>query len=814
MRDTSLGAKQGPGGSARRAAGVARTFRAGLAHHQQGRLARAETLYRRALAKDPGHADALHLLGVVAYQCGRHGVALALIERALPALGELPDAHLNHGNALLAAGRSDAAAASFRRAIALRPDYGMAHNNLARALFALGDYPAALESARRATALIPDFAGAQVNLAAALFALDRHAEAEAPLRRALGLTPEHAGLYRDLAKALEKQGKLDEALDSCRRAVALAAQDAVAHFDLGRLARAARRPDEALASYREAVRLRPDFAEAHNNLGNVLKEMGEPEQAIASYRQALALAPDDAAAHNNLGSALYGRTRLDEAVASFRRAIELRPDFAAAHHNLANTLDFQGRLDEAMASFARAIALQPAYASADWFHARKRLWDWANYRDDEARIRGRSDTHPFMSLAMSSTPAEQLDCGRRAAAKAAVPASAALPPRQPSPGGRIHIGYLSADFNSHAVAFLIAGLIEHHDRSDFDVVGYSLGRNDGSEIRTRLVAAFDRFVDLTADTDGDAARGIHHDAVDILIDLNAHTRGGRPGILARRPAPIQVNYLGYPGTMGADFIDYIIVDRFVVPADQQPFFSERLVHLPDCYQSNDDKRALASYTPSRGECGLPADGFVFCCFNNAYKITPDFFDIWMRLLRAVPGSVLWLLGAHPAGCVNLEDEAAARGIAPDRLVFAPRMPLGEHLVRHRLADLFLDTLPYNAHTTASDALWVGLPLVTCVGDTFAGRVAGSLLRAVGLPELATHSREEYEALALRLALDPPLLAGLRARLARNRLTCPLFDTARFARNLEAAYHRMQQCRIDGLTPAAFAVAETMPPPRQ
>ena len=298
---------------------------------------------------------------------------------------------------------------------------------------------------------------------------------------------------------------------------------------------------------------------------------------------------------------------------------------------------------------------------------------------------------------------------------------------------------------------------------------------------------------------------IRADAVDILVDLKGFTQNCRPAILAHRPAPIQVNYLGYPGTMGADFIDYIIVDPFVVPPDQQPFFSEQLVHLPDCYQCNDDTREIAQRTPSRSECDLPEQGFVFCCFNNSYKITPTFFDIWMRLLHVVPHSVLWLLDTNSSAKTNLVREAAARGIVPERLIFASRLPLPEHLARHRLADLFLDTLPYNAHTTASDALWAGLPVLTCAGNTFAGRVAGSLLRAVGLGELVTTTLEDYEAMALRLARDVELLTRLRVCLAQNRRSYPLFDTERYARNIETAYWRMWERWRAGRPPAAFSV---------
>jgi protein O-GlcNAc transferase len=353
---------------------------------------------------------------------------------------------------------------------------------------------------------------------------------------------------------------------------------------------------------------------------------------------------------------------------------------------------------------------------------------------------------------------------------------------------------------------VIAGLIEQHDRRRFDVIGYSCGSDDANAIRSRLAGAFDRFVDIRETSDRRAAELIQADAVDILIDLTGYTAYGRTAVLAHRPAPLQASYIGYSGTMGADFIDYIIVDRFLVPPDQQPFFSERLVHLPDCYLCTDDKREVPERTPTRAESGLPEAGFVFCCFNNAFKITPAFFDVWRRLLRAVPGSVLWLLDANPLARANLAREATARGVAPERIVFAPRRPVAEHLARHRLADLFLDTLPYNAHVTTCDALWAGLPVLTCAGHTFAGRVAGSLLHAIGLDELVTPTLDEYEALARRLACEPQLLAQLRARLLQNRQTHALFDTARFTRNIEAAYQQMWETWKAGRPPAAFSVS--------
>jgi protein O-GlcNAc transferase len=374
---------------------------------------------------------------------------------------------------------------------------------------------------------------------------------------------------------------------------------------------------------------------------------------------------------------------------------------------------------------------------------------------------------------------------------------------------RARIAYLSADFYQHATSYLMAELFERHDRKRFEPFGISFGIDDGSEMRARVVKAFDHFHDVRGLDDAKVAKLLSELEIDIAIDLKGHTRDDRFGIFAHRPAPIQVSYLGYPGTTGADFIDYVIADEIVLPFDQQPFWSEKIVHLPGCYQVNDRKRQIAERTPTRKECGLPERGFGFCSFNNNCKITPPVFDIWMRLLDKVEGSVLWLLRDNPTAEQNLRREAAARGIDPVRLVFADRLQLAEHLARHRLADLFLDTLPYNAHTTASDALWAGLPVLTCFGKGFAARVAASLLDAVGLPELVTKGLEEYEVLALKLAREPALLSAYRERLEKNRPTAPLFDTDRFRQHIEQAYLTMLDIHDRGKKPRSFSVASQL-----
>src|ERR1700720_3466238 len=412
---------------------------------------------------------------------------------------------------------------------------------------------------------------------------------------------------------------------------------------------------------------------------------------------------------------------------------------------------------------------------------------------------------PFYLLPTPASASDQLACAQHWIGPARPPREAIFDHKDFEGRERIRLGYLSGDFHQHAPARLMAELFERHDRTRFEVLAYSYGPDDNSAMRARLASAFDRFVDIGALSHHDAARTIHADRVDILIDLKGYTHHARPAISAYRPAPVQVSYLGYPATMGAGFIDYIIVDSFVVPYSQQPFFSERLVHLPRSYQVNDRRREVADARTSRRDVGLPAEGLVLCSFNNSYKISPVFFDIWMRLLRAVPGSVLWLLEANPQVAGNLRSEAEKRGVDSGRLIFAPVVPPAEHLGRHRHADLFLDTLPCNAHTTASDALWAGLPVLTCSGDTFAGRVAGSLLTAIGMPELITESLEEYEQIALALAGDPKRLIALRQKLEKNRDAGSLFDLPKCTANLEAAYARMWQTWLSGERPAAFSI---------
>lgn len=587
---------------------------------------------------------------------------------------------------------------------------------------------------------------------------------------------------------------------------------AEARLRLGNSLRQQGRLDEAAARYREVLAASPDSVPALNNLANLLAERGELEAALGHYRQAVALRPNSAEIHYNLGNVLVRRGDADEAAAHYITAVSLKPDFADAQYGLAVAFSRRGHLDNAINACQRAVALKPdsPQAFAQLAMLRMQACDWRETERTAEQVmelvrRHPGNIPPADLLCHDVTAGDQLFAARRwaEALSRRISTQYSHPPR--AARDKIRLGYLSADLYTHPLAHLVVDMFEHHDRSAFEITAYSFGPDDGTEMRRRLEAAFDRFTDIRGIDDGQAAERIFADRIDILVDLTGYAEYARTGILVPRPAPIQVNGIGYTGTMGASFVDYIIADPFVAPLDQQAFFTERLVHLPHCYQPSDGKRKTAERIPTRRECGLPEDGFVFCCFNNRYKFTPRFFDIWMRLLDAVPGSVLWLLESREFVKDNLRNEAQRRGVTAERLVFIPPLPLPEFLARLPLADLFLDTLPYNAHTTANDALWSGLPVLTCAGTTFAGRVAGSLLRAVGLPELITSSTEEYERLALRLAAQPDILAELRQKLARNRSTAPLFDMARFARDIEAAYRHMWERRCAGQQPEAFAL---------
>jgi predicted O-linked N-acetylglucosamine transferase (SPINDLY family) len=496
----------------------------------------------------------------------------------------------------------------------------------------------------------------------------------------------------------------------------------------------------------------------------------------------------------------------------------LKPGYAEALNNCGIALFSLGQRQEAANAFEQALSVNPdlPFLRGMLLYSKMHCCDWRSHEDHSnqliADVRdGKPSTRPMPFLTVSSSAKDQLCCAQTFIDAQCPPSPTPLWRGEQYRHDRIRLAYLSADLQDHAVSHLMAGLFERHDRTRFSTTAISFSADAPSEMRSRLKGAFEYFIDVREQSDAEVANRLREMEIDIAVDLNGFTSDARTGIFALRPAPVQVNYLGYPGTMGAPYIDYILADAVVIPNEHRTFYAEQVVYLPDTFQPNDCTRHISASIQSRSDAGLPAHGFVFCSFNNSYKITPAVFDIWMRLLRQVKRSVLWLQEGNAAAPDNLRREAADRGIDPDRLVFAAKMPkIEDHLARYRLADLFLDTLPYNAHATASDALWAGVPLLTCLGATFAGRVAASALSAIGLPELIAHSLAEYESIALKLATDLELLAKIRQKLSRYRDSYPLFDTDLFRHHIEAAYVTMWQRSQRGELPASFEVARHHP----
>lgn len=744
-------------------------MRLALAIGAQGRAREALELMRKAAAEMPGDPTVQVNLGNALAEAGQLEEAAQCYQTLLQQHPGHADTRFNLGAIYQRMGRSDDAARCFREVLAQVPAYADAHLSLGLIHAGRGEADEAIGCYRRALEQMPAHLPALNSLGNALVAAGDQAGAEDCFQRALAVTPADADTVVNFGNLRAEQGRLTEAQSLYERALGTRAGfDALCN--LGKLFRRQGRYAEALARFQQALALADASAPAMADIASTYRDMGELTQAEAWYQKALALAPDNTETCRELGDVLKLRGRFEEAAQQYRRALELKADCYPA---LGGLIYVQQQM-------------------SDW-RGIEALWARASR---EAIGKAGAGITPFSILAQPTTAAEQLACARVwAEAETGVFAAQrtstgfVFAPASARPA-KLRIGYLSWDLHEHATSYLIAELFELHDRNRFDVLAFSYGPDDGSAIRARMRAAADDFIDIAALPHRDAAQRIYDQRIDILVDLKGYTQGARPQIPALRPAPVQVNWLGYPGTMGMAEIDAIIADDFIIPAGAEADYSEKVVRLPDCYQINDRRREISAETPSRAECGLPETGVVFCCFNQSYKILPAVFSSWMRILEAVPGSVLWLLETHPRAVENLRDEARARGVAAERLIFAPRRPLPAHLARYRLADLALDTFPYTSHTTASDALWAGCPLITYAGATFASRVAGSILRAAGMPDLISATADACEKQAIELANSPARRAELRARLAANRDSCALFDSPRFVRSLEAAYDRL------------------------
>jgi predicted O-linked N-acetylglucosamine transferase (SPINDLY family) len=757
--------------------------------HQAGNHAETARICQEIRRSDPANFSALFLGGFAYSVLGRYEEAERLMDEAAKVNPQSPEAIYNRGCMLRNLGRHGEALQCFERALALKPD----------------------------------FLDAQINRGIALLMIKRHGEALAVFDKVVKAAPDDAEGWNNRANALIELKRLEEALASLDRAIALRPDYDRAWNNRGITLYRLKRYEESLASLDRALAVNPQLSAAINNRGNTLMALRRFEEAAYAFDRASAplrgaggTAASDGGSIDaliNYGTALLTLKRPDEAIAMYTMVLERQPENTEALCNRANALVTQKRYAEAVKDCDAILKLEPEfkYMRGIAAHCRLNCCDWSALENDKAEIAaglkaGKLVVPPLEVAAIASTAKEQSMAARIAFADRHPPSANPLWRGEIYTHKRIRLAYLSADLREHVVSNIVAGVFEHHDRERFETIALSFRASDRSPMRRRVEAAFDRFIDVERKSDSELAQLVREMEIDIAVDLMGYSGECRPGVFAHRPAPIQVNYLGYAGTMGAEYFDYVIADATIIPQGDEAYYSEHIARLPDAYLPYDSKRAPAPAAPTRAQAGLPRNGFVFASFNNSYKFRPESFDIWMRLLRSVEDSVLWLSAMNPEATRNLAREAQARGVDPARLVFAPFMPSpADHLARLSLADLFLDTFPFNAHTTAMDALVAGVPLLTFSGQSFAGRVAASLNIAAGLSEMVTYSVNDYEFLALKLARDQAALGAIRAKLGRNRSTSPLFDTAGYTRNLEAAYATMYERYRRGDAPDSFTV---------
>jgi protein O-GlcNAc transferase len=766
----------------------------------------AERIFVETLKLAPHSVPTFNNLAFAQYEQGKTNNAAMTAQTVLEIDHENIDAYLILSICQKDQQRYDEVIKTCKKVISIDPTIVEAHCNLGYALNKTKNYDEAIASFDRAIELNPRVADAFLNRGNTLNNLKRYDEALVAFEKALSLQPDMAEASLGRGNTYFELKRYDEALADYEKALALKPDLIWAWIGCGNTYGELQRYDKAFAAYDRALAVKPDFGEAWNGRGNTYFALKSYDEALAAYEKALAVKPVEG--WLGLGNTYFELKRYDEALAAYNGALALNSDFAEAWFGRANLSAELTKHDEAARDYAKALEIDPSFpfAKGRLLHQKMLICDWHGVKSLTEEIErdmasGKRSAEPFGWQGIAASERSLCLCANLFN-QSEFPAKSKQVRRITSADNakKVRVGYLSGEFREQATSHLLVGVLENHDHSQFDIYAFDNGWDDKSKMRQRINASVPNIIDIRRVSDLAAAEVIGDNQIDILVNLNGYFGRHRMGVFAQRAAPIQVNYLGFPGTLGAPYIDYIIADKHVIPEKNQVFYNEKIVYLPNCYQANDQKKKIGPRLFTRGECGLPKASFVFCCFNNSYKITPTTFDCWIRILKRVEGSVLWLFESNVIACRNLKTEAKGRGINPERLVFAKPLPLAEHLARLCLADLCLDTLPYNAHTTASDALWTGLPMVTQIGETFAGRVAASLLNAIELPELVTPSKHAYEALAVELATNPDKLADVKRKLFNRRFSTALFDTRLFTRNIERAYLAMNDRRRRGLPP--------------
>jgi len=765
---------------------------------QSGNFDSADLILKRVLQVDSKNLPALHVLGLIKASQANYKEAAELLGRAARINPSDASIQYNLAKALADSGNDKDALAHHKKAVGLAPNNPEAWLSYGKTASNLGRYEDALVWYSNALSLKPDYAEAALNKGATLKELKRHEEAIVFAEQALAINPNLTEAWSNKGVALKGLKRFEEAIAHFDKAISLKPDYQQAWSNKGVVLKELKRFEEAIAHFDKAISLKPDYYEAWSNKGVILYELRRFEEAIAHFNKALSLKPGYAEGWSDKGIIMNGLKRFDEAIACYDKALSLKPGYAEGWFNKGITMNELKRYDKAIAHYDKALSLKSDIDSiyGVLLHTKMKICSWSDLEGHLKNIiiklsNNEKVVYPFTLLALADDALLHKKTSEIYALNR-FPFNNALGPIEKHPKQeKIRIGYFSADFKNHPVSYLTAELFELHDKTRFETIAFSFGADDGSPIRFRLSQAFNQFIDVSMMSDLEIAKLSRELHVDIAVDLGGYTTDSRTGIFAYRAAPIQMSYIGYLGTMGAEYYDYLLADKTIIPKDLQKFYCEKIAYLPS-YQSNDRKRTISDKVFTRQELGLPENGFVFCCFNNNYKILPATFDGWMRILNAVEGSVLFLYADNEWAKENLQKAAEARGINGSRLVFGGFILAEEYLARYQACDLFLDTAPYNAGTTASDSLWAGLPVLTMIGKSFAGRVAASLLNAINLPELIANTQEEYEALAIELAKNPNKLVSIKRSLASNRLSAPLFDTPLFTKNLEMVYTKIME----------------------
>ena len=702
-------------------------------------------------------------------------------------------------------GRIDESIRSFKKVIELNPKYADGHNNLGVVLQEKGDLDESIKCFNKAMILKPNYSQAYNNAGIVYQKKGKLSLAAKYTKKAIFFNPNYVEAYNNLATITQDQGKFNQAIEYFNKAISLNPSYSEAYYNLGLAFSKLNEFDSAIKSYNKALSLKPNYPEAYNGLATIISQKGKLDEAIKLFNRAILLRPNYSEAYFNIGIVFKKQNKLYEALDSYLKAINFKPNYFESFYNIASIFEEQGKLHKAIDHYDKALRIRPDFdkAQAQKLHQKAKMCDWKTIQQDK-ELFSKLGTHtnhipPFTMLSFEDEPRNHYLRSKLYAKKKYLQKQIPLKEKcKISNKERLRIGYFSSDLQNHATMYLAAKIFENYNKDKFEVYVYSFGKClEHDEVREKLKNSVDVFKDVINFSDKDIAMLAREDQIDIAIDLKGYTKNSRTGIFAYRAAPIQINYLGYPGTMGAKFFDYIIADPVIIPETKKKFYSEEIIYMPYTYQPTSHSSIISNKKYTKSEMNLPNHSFVFCCLNNSYKISPNEFNIWMRILNKVENSVLWLFGSNKWAIKNLSKEAECCGIASKRLIFANQLPHPDHLARLKLADLFLDTFNLNAHTTASDALWAGTPIITKVGNSFGSRVAASLLKAVGLPDLVVQNEKEYENLILEIANSPKKLLKINEILSSNKLSKPLFNSEKYISHLEDAYNQVFENYLKG-----------------